>query len=135
MGRTYTVKQGDCIASVAFEHGFFCDTLWDHPDNAELKSRRSDPHALLAGDSISIPDKREKRVKCATGRRHVFRRKGVPEKLKIQFLLNGEPRANEPFTLDIDGKVTSGTTSGDGQIDEWIDPAAKQGKITFPSSG
>ena len=33
----HTVQPGECIDSIAFQHGFFPDTLWDHGDNAALK--------------------------------------------------------------------------------------------------
>jgi len=34
----HQVQQGDCINSIGLQYGFFPNTLWNHPDNAELKS-------------------------------------------------------------------------------------------------
>jgi len=37
----YTVKQGDYLAKIAKNHGFSdYKTIWAHPQNAELKSKR-----------------------------------------------------------------------------------------------
>ena len=68
----HQVKQGDCISSIAFENGFFPDTIWNHPSNAELKKKREDPHVLLPGDMVFIPDKRPKEVSEPTNQVHKF---------------------------------------------------------------
>lgn len=39
----HQVGPGDCIVSIAYDNGFHPDTLWDHPENAELKALRHDP--------------------------------------------------------------------------------------------
>ncbi len=135
MSIRHKVVQGECISSIAFRNGFAPDTLWAHPENVELQEKRSDPNALLPGDIVVIPDKTPETFTRMTGKRHTFQRRGVPEKLKVQFLKNGEPRANEPFELDIDGVITKGTTTGDGKLDVWIDPAARLGTITFTNGG
>src|SRR5580698_7288211 len=36
----YVVQPGDCMDSIAFGTGFLWTTLWDLPDNADLKSQR-----------------------------------------------------------------------------------------------
>lgn len=135
MAKTHIVRDGDCVASVAFEHGFFPDTLWHHPDNAELRSERGDPNVLLSGDALHVPDLRPKHVPCATGQRHKFRRRGVPETLKLQLLKHGKPRAHIPFSLDIDGAVVTGRTGADGTIAVPIPPNAKAGLLTLPETG
>ena len=79
----YTVKQGDCISSIAQKHGLFWDKVWNHPKNANLQERRKDPNVLSPGDVVFVPDKDEKEESGATEQRHRFKRKGVPEKLRI----------------------------------------------------
>ena len=61
--KAHQVEQGECLSSIAYECGFFPDTIWNHPQNAELKRKRNNPNALMLGDIISVPDKRIKEVR------------------------------------------------------------------------
>ena len=130
----YKVKQGDCMEGIAYKHGFFWETLWNLPENDELRKKRKDPNVLLPGDEVFIPDKREKTESCATEKRHRFRKKGVPAKVVIRFEIDGEPRANEAYFLEIDGTLSEGQTDGDGKVEIFIPPDAKKGTITFPET-
>ncbi|MEO8379869.1 MAG: peptidoglycan-binding domain-containing protein [Acidobacteriota bacterium] len=131
MPRKHVVEQGECIDSIAFAYGHFPETLWTDAANAALKELRPDPNVLLPGDEVTIPDKRLKTVMRATGATHRFRRKGVPEKLRLQFLREGEARANEAYVLEIDGVKQSGTTDAEGRLEQWIPPNARRGKVVF----
>ena len=130
MPEDYTVGTGDCMNSIAFEHGFFWETLWNHSDNADLKSRRRDPSVLLEGDRVHIPDLTLKQQSCASEQKHRFRLKGVPAKLKIRVCIDDEPRANEPYTLFVDGvEAGEGTSDADGYVEMAIPPQAVEGKL------
>jgi hypothetical protein len=82
----YIVKDGDCVSSIAFNHGFFWETLWNSGHNAELKSKRKDPNILQEGDVVHIPELTLKDESCATEKRHEFKLKGVPAKLKLRLM-------------------------------------------------
>jgi len=135
MPTKHVVKQGECISRIAFEYGLFPETVWNHPDNSQLKELRKNPYVLMPGDIVVIPDKRLKEVSKPTGQRHRFRRKGVPEKLVMKFTRGDELRANEKYVLEIDGKRTEGSTGGGGVVELDILPNAKIGKITFVEDG
>jgi N-acetylmuramoyl-L-alanine amidase len=126
----HVVVQGECIESIAFEYGFFWQTLWDLPDNQALRDARKDPNALYEGDVVRIPDKRTKDASVATGGSHRFKRKGVPARLDVVLKWADEPRANEPYELHIDGELAEkGTTAGDGRVKYWISPKAREAKL------
>ena len=125
----YQVKQGDCISSIAFEHGFFGDTIWNHPNNKDLKTKRQDPNILMPDDIVHVPDKRLKEVSESTNQVHKFKCKNTPEKFKIQLLIEGEPRADEEYELEIEDLKFSGKTDGQGRIQQSIPPNAKKGKL------
>jgi hypothetical protein len=158
MGQDYIVKQGDCMSSVAYEHGFYWKTLWNAGENESLKSKRKDPNALLAGDVIHIRDLVQKKEPGATAKRHKFRLKGVPTRLRLRLLrppydspppaekrlvsmgayhigasrpakVSRDPEALAPYYLEIDGKVLTGRTNGDGRINVPILPNAKTARL------
>ena len=131
----HKVEVGDCLSSIADKFGFFWETLWDDPNNAELRARRSDPNVLMPGDSVFVPDKREKTEPGETGEVHVFQLQGVPAILRIQFVdEDGNPRANVPYTIVVDGKPVSdggAQTDAKGMVICGIPPQARQGTLTL----
>jgi len=128
-GKSYVAKQGECISSIARNRGLFWQTLWNHPNNAALKTKRKDPNILYPGDVIYIPGKTEKQESGATEKRHRFFKKGEPAKIKLQILFNDRPRAKERYVLTIDGQHFSGQTDAQGRIKQPIPPNAKEGKL------
>lgn len=80
------VRNGDCINSIAFNHGFFWQTLWNHDANSVLKALRKNPNILQEGDVVYIPDLTLKQECGPTGTRHRFKLKGVPAKFRLRVL-------------------------------------------------
>ncbi len=131
----YVVRQGDSMASLAIDTGHFWETIWNAAANAELKEVRQNPYVLLPFDRVTIPEINPKTESGETEERHRFVRKGAPEILIIRFLRGDEPRANEPYLVDIDGTASEGVTDADGQVEIVIPPDARRGNMTFPSEG
>ena len=131
MAINYEVKQGECISSIAFEQGFFPDTIWDHPGNAELKKNRKDPNVLMLDDIVFVPDKQLKEVSKPTNAVHKFRCKNTPKILSIQFMNFDTPLANLGYKIEIDGKKIEGTTNSAGWLKQAIPPNAKLAKLVL----
>jgi hypothetical protein len=124
------VRQGESIESIARRHGFLPQTIWDDPDNAQLKRERKDPSMLLPGDRLRVPERRRREEPGADAQRHKFRRKGLPSKLRVKVLRDGQPRANEPYVLSVDGQLSRGDLDGDGVIEIPVPPNARHGRLT-----
>jgi hypothetical protein len=126
MPRQHKVESGECISSIAYQYGFFPDTLWNDPANAALKALRQDPNVLSPGDIVNIPDPRPKQETRPTGALHRFQLKTAPAKLRLQILEDDQPLAFQPFRITIDGHVTrSGATTGEGYVIVSIPPNAR----------
>ena len=120
------------MSSIADAHGFFWPTLWDAPENRELRDTRGDPNVLLPGDRVFVPELRPKTEDCETGLRHRFRRRGVPEKLRLRFTdADDGPRADALYTLTEGQDVRDGTTDADGYLEEWISTRTRIITIEF----
>jgi len=124
---TYVVRAGESIASIAHKFGLFADTVWDHPDNADLKSARGNPDLLLAGDRVTIPEKRLQEESGAAGARHRFRRKGIPRTLRVRLVdCDESPLSNANVTVAVDGAAPASVVAdGDGWLEHGIEPNAK----------
>lgn len=137
----HTVKQGDCLLSIGKKYGLAWKKIWEHPNNAELKNKRKNPGTLYPGDVLYIPEKNEKlvvRSSVRSGKRHRFQpQTGVqPAKLRLRLLIDDEPRANEKYTLEIDGELLETeegtnvfTTDEDGRLEHVISPDVRSGKL------
>jgi hypothetical protein len=131
MAENYQVKQGDCIFSIAFEKGFFADTIWNHPNNKDLKELRKDPNVLLPGDIVFVPDKRLREYSEGTNQVYKYKCKNTPKSLQFQFIEFDIPIKDMGYTLDVDGVKSKGKTDGDGMVKTMIVPNAKIAKLVF----
>jgi len=126
----YIVQQGDCLESIAFAVGLPWRTIWDDPRNASVKHARRSANILLPGDRLYIPQITLKTVNRPTDHNHLFVRKNLMSKLRLCIKRVGEPRRNEAYTLEIDGKLFRGKTDANGCIEVAIPPDAKGGTLT-----
>jgi hypothetical protein len=152
MAEDHIVRQGESAMSIAEENGFLCETLWDHPKNSRLKSKRGDPDVLMPGDVLHIPDRGERKESAGVEQCHTFRRKGIPAVVRVVLrkqkeepdgkveqkatdpseyeepehkTADDEAMADVPYKVYADGKlVKDGKTGGDGKIEARIPPAA-----------
>jgi hypothetical protein len=126
---TITASLGDSIPSLAKDNGFFPDTIWNHPQNAGLRSKRKSQNQLFPGDEVFIPDLQKRIETRSADSTYKFKRKGVPAKLVLQLMKLGEPRKGEKYVLIIDGVSYSGSLDGDGKLQQFIPPDAKGGQL------
>ncbi len=131
---THSVQQGDCIDSIAKAHGVLPELLWEHPQNAQLKSARKNKNVLYPGDSVFIPEPELKQASLQAGAKYSFKRKGVPATFKLQLKNQAQGRAGLDYELQIGQLTFTGTTDANGLIEHDIAPDAKQAKLKLLDS-
>lgn len=132
MPRKHIVAAGECMSSIGFDTGFFPQTLWELSENTSLREKRESPHILREGDEVYIPDLRIKQQTAPVNMRHRFKRKGIPEILRIRFLDEyDEPRSGLKYELKISGLLRQGETDKGGWLVEWIPPDSLEAVINI----
>jgi hypothetical protein len=131
MGK-HVIRQGEHLASVAAAHGFANDeSIWNHPDNAALKSKRASPYILQPGDEVALPERTLKKADVATGKSHRFLLNRTKLQLAVRLLdWKGEPLADAPCVLEVDGQEQELVTDGDGIVRASIPRTAKHATVT-----
>jgi N-acetylmuramoyl-L-alanine amidase len=122
MSTEHTVAQGEHLVRIADQYGFAdYGTIWNHADNAELKTKRENPNVLFPGDQITIPEKETSEYSRATDNTHKFRKSGKPLQLnlKLERAYDGAV-SGTPCDLSAGALQVSLTTDGDGAIGSTI---------------
>lgn len=115
-GGKHIVQQGECIETIAARHGHDPHKLWDC--NAGLHETRKSRHVLAPGDEVDVKPVDRKTVQLPTEQIHRLRVQRPKARLVVRFFVDDEPRAGEAYTLVYRGTEITGTTDGDGVLDE-----------------
>jgi Putative peptidoglycan binding domain len=129
---THTVEQGDHMSGIAEKYGFqSLDTIWNDPNNADLKKLRKDPHILFPGDQVFVPPLSVKSQPAPTTKLSTFTITIKLLRLNLKLLdINGDPIASKPVTIEVEGvTVPPPTTDGDGKTTSVILKSAKNGVL------
>jgi hypothetical protein len=122
------------MTGIAQQYGFRdYHTIWDHPDNEQLKQERVDPHVLYPGDTVVIPDKAPRNESRPTDKSHRFRVASKPLKLRIALKdFDNQPITGTACVLTVDGTVYQLTSDGDGITETPIPKGATGGVLKIP---
>ena len=134
MSTRRVVRQGESLPQIAAEHGLAPETIWSAPENREIAAARRNYNVLLPGDVLVIPERRVKYVDAALDRRHRFRRRGVPAKLRLQLYEVETPRRNVAYELVCGQEILTGTTTADGVLEHWVPPGVRRVILRFAGS-
>jgi N-acetylmuramoyl-L-alanine amidase len=129
----YTVAPGDCLYSIAKANDYASwETIYDDPENQDFKQARPDPNVIYPGDQLILPDQEPstKSVSCATDKSHKFQ-------LKLQRVLfrvkvkdeNDAPISGKKYRLDVAGARLTGTTDGDGVVEQRVPADAMTARL------
>jgi hypothetical protein len=129
----YEIQQGDYISKIAADHGFSdFGTIWEHPQNADLKTLRTTPNVLAPGDKLFIPDKEVRTEARSTDAKHEFVLSGKPLKLRVVIHdMTDKAVSGKPCDLKVSGSpdVTPLSTDGTGMVEREIKPDAAAGTL------
>ena len=127
----WVVQEGETLDGIAFRSGHFRETLRTLAANTTLMQARADGATILPGDRMTVPPIEPAVRSCATGKRHVFRRKGVPA--EIRFVVrkpDGTPFTGKAYRITVGPRTYEGTTDGEGKIHAWVEPLARSGRLS-----
>jgi hypothetical protein len=136
MAINHIVKQGEHVISIAAAYGFsHYRTIWNHPQNEELKKKRDNPNVLFPGDVLFIPENEEKTYRGETERRHVFVRQGHVLMLNLK-LHRGFAQAirNTACDIYVEYDCRSATTDEDGNLKQQIPDTAVDATLLIKDS-
>jgi len=132
----HVVEQGEYMAKIAKRYGFVdWRTIWQHPQNSALRSRRPNPNVLHPGDEVFVPERELKDVSRSTDQRHRFQVKRP--KLRLALVLDQiykERLASVECVLRVAGRDVTQPTDGAGKIVLDIPPDAHEGVLIVRNS-
>jgi hypothetical protein len=133
----HVVKQGEYLALIAEKAGFRdALTVWNAPENAELRKRRQNPNVLYPGDVIFVPEKQQKTLSRSTDQHHVFVAKIDRLKLRVVLLdFDHRPLAGVPAILEVDGNKFELVSDSAGAYEQAVPRSAQHGRFRVEEFG
>lgn len=133
--RPYVVRQGDYLVKLAAQYGFDPDQVWGLPENKPLQDAGRDPHLLVAGDMLYIPDNPPDPNSLQTGTDNAFTSADTLVKVRVVFTPDGEALANEPYLVEADdgSDVPAGSLDGDGGFEAEVATSVNTLVVRFPN--
>lgn len=127
MAEYHIVSQGEHLSGIAANYGFTSyHEIWDHPNNADLKGKRKNPNVLFPGDRLFVPDRETGKYSRSTDKRHTFKVKQSPLKLRLVLQDQYEkPIDSANCLLVVEGDSHKLTTDSQGKLELVIPPTAR----------
>ena len=114
--QVHTVEEGETLDRIAQRYGFPTGaSLYQHPDNAELRRRRPDPRFIAPGDVVVIPSRPSRAVSCETGYRYTFVARTAEPEVQIRVALYGDVALKRYIAVDA-GLKYQGLASGEADV-------------------
>jgi len=130
---SHVTRQGEHIGRLAKQNGLASYlTIWNHAENADLKSLRENPNVLFPGDDVFIPEKETKWYSAATEKRHKY--KLHAKRLRLRVVVQdqtGEPVPDQEAILLMDGALDTVQSGADGMIDKPIPATLERAVLLF----
>jgi hypothetical protein len=132
MAHWHTVRQGECLASLAAQYGLpDWRAIYNHPENASFQQKRPNPNVIAPGDRVYIPDKDALFKNGTTDSKNPF----VLARDKTSLLIvaadqDGNPYQQYDYKLTVGENVYEGKTDSEGMLRHVIDARAAEGELT-----
>ncbi|MEZ0231045.1 MAG: peptidoglycan-binding protein [Planctomycetota bacterium] len=129
---THRVQQGECLSSIAAQHGMTWRQLWECPANESLREKRKNPNVLHPGDEVSIPEKKRPSVPLELdGTRTVTRRRAGRRQLELRVVdAAGKALADKEYKLaPKGGGERKGRTDARGIVREELPTSVQEATL------
>ena len=133
MAGWHTVKQGECLSSLAAAHHLpGWSIIYNHAENANFRQEHPNPNVTYPGDLVYIPDPELVSKAEPTDRKHTFLLKRDKTMLRIVAAdEDGTPYTDSDYRLTVGATTYEGKTDGQGKLEHFIDPQATSGVLTL----
>jgi hypothetical protein len=135
--KVHTIKEGEHLSAVAARYGFMSFVpIWNADENAHLREVREDPHQLLPGDQLVIPEKHPVEYMRKVDDLHPFVVYVDKLKLRVKVLdLYGKPRTGVSCQLTAGGTPRDLVTDGDGVLECSIPRSCTRAELVIDEVG